>query len=97
MGAWFVTGALGLFEMNGGTSPDLRIDLTSPLFQHIKIKLDPAYYGGKVFEIKAYNNSPTNIYIQSAKLDGKLLTENAISFKDIVKGGKLELVMTSKP
>jgi predicted alpha-1,2-mannosidase len=97
MGAWFVTGALGLFEMNGGTSPDLRIDLTSPLFQHIKIKLDAAYYGGKVFEIKAYNNSPKNIYIQSARLNGKLLTENAISFKDIVKGGKLELFMTSKP
>jgi len=97
MGAWFVTASLGLFEMNGGTSPDLRVDLTSPLFNEAAIHLDPKYYPGKQFRIKTYNNSAKNIYIQSAKLNGKLLKENAISFKDIVKGGILELYMTAKP
>ena len=97
MGAWFVTSSIGLFEMNGGTSPDLRIDLTSPIFNEIKIKLNSSYYQGKEFVIKAHNNSVQNIYIQSAKLNGVLLKENYISFKDIVKGGLLELNMASKP
>nr|WP_068887515.1 GH92 family glycosyl hydrolase [Pedobacter panaciterrae] len=97
MGAWFVTSSIGLFEMNGGTSPDLRIDLTSPIFNEIKIKLNPNYYKGKEFVIKAHNNSPENIYIQSAKLNGKLLNSSFISFKDIVNGGLLELYMGSEP
>jgi len=97
MGAWFVTSSIGLFEMNGGTSQDLRIDLTSPIFNEIKIKLNSSYYQGKEFVIKAHNNSTQNIYIQSAKLNGVLLRENFISFKDIVKGGVLELNMASKP
>ncbi|WP_449437518.1 glycoside hydrolase domain-containing protein [Pedobacter steynii] len=83
--------------MNGGTSPDLRIDLTSPIFNEIKIKLNSSYYQGKEFVIKAHNNSVQNIYIQSAKLNGVLLKENYISFKDIVNGGLLELNMASKP
>jgi predicted alpha-1,2-mannosidase len=97
MGAWFVNASMGLFEMNGGTSPDLRIDLTSPLFQKVKINLDPTFYPGKTFQIIAHNNSAINIYIQSVKLNGKVLKENAFSFKDIVKGGVLELFMTSNP
>jgi len=97
MGAWFVISSLGLFEMNGGTSADLKIDITSPLFNQIKIKLDQNYYSGKEFLIKAYNNSPKNIYIQSIKLNGKRLKENCIGFKDIVNGGTLELYMTSNP
>lgn len=97
MGAWFVLSSMGLFEMNGGTSPDLRIDLTSPLFSRIRINLNPNYYKGKSFTITAYNNSAKNIYIQSAKLNGKALSGNFISFKDLVAGGKLEMNMGPKP
>ncbi|WP_214070340.1 GH92 family glycosyl hydrolase [Mucilaginibacter sp. dw_454] len=93
MGSWFVMSSMGLFEMNGGTSPDLRIDLSSPIFNSIKINLDPNFYKGKTFEIKTYNNSAKNIYIQSAKLNGRVLNGNFISFKDLVAGGKLELFM----
>ena len=93
MGAWFVNSALGLFEMNGGTSSGLRVDITSPLFSEITIKLDPRYYKGKAFVIKAYNNSARNIYIQSIKLNGSPVKDHYISFKDIVSGGKLELWM----
>lgn len=97
MGAWFVNSALGLFEMNGGTSPDLRIDITSPLFSEATIKLDAGYYKGKEFVIKAYNNLPGNIYIQAIKLNGVAVKGYAISFKDIVNGGRLELWMGSSP
>jgi predicted alpha-1,2-mannosidase len=97
MGAWFVLSSIGLFEMNGGTSPDLRIDLTSPIFNSVKINLNTEFYKGKLFTIQTFNNSAKNIYIQSAKLNGKLIHANFISFKDIVAGGKLELVMGAMP
>ncbi|HMI03859.1 MAG TPA: GH92 family glycosyl hydrolase [Pedobacter sp.] len=96
MGAWFVMASLGLFEMNGGTSADQTLDLTSPLFRTARIKLNSQYYPGKEFIVEAHDNSPENIYIKSAKLNGRMLKENKISFKDVVKGGKLELYMTDK-
>jgi predicted alpha-1,2-mannosidase len=96
MGAWFVMSALGLFEMNGGTSPDLLLDITSPLFKSAKIKLNNKYYPGKEFIIEAHDNSAENVYIKSTRLNGQLLKENKISFKDVVKGGKLELFMTDR-
>ena len=36
------------------------------------------------------NNSAKNIYIQSAKLNGKRYTRSYIDYKDIMKGGTLE-------
>jgi len=95
MGAWYVMTSLGLFEMNGGTSADQRLDITSPLFKSARIKLNSQYYPGKEFIIEAHDNSPENIYIKSARLNGRMLKENKISFKDVVKGGKLELFMTN--
>lgn len=94
MGAWYVMASLGLFEMNGGTSADQRLDITSPLFKSARIKLNSQYYPGEEFIIEAHDNSPENIYIKSARLNGRILKENKISFKDVVKGGKLELFMT---
>jgi predicted alpha-1,2-mannosidase len=97
MGAWYVMSALGLFEMNGGTSPELRLDITSPLFAEATITLDPAFFSGKKFVIKTYNNSATNIYIQSIKLNGKVVKDHPISFHDIVHGGTLEMWMGARP
>jgi putative alpha-1,2-mannosidase len=89
MGAWFVMSAMGFFEMNGGTSSKLRVDLTGPLFDRIKIQLDPRYYPGGEFVIETRNQSKENMYIRSVSLNGKELNEPRISFRDIVKGGKL--------
>lgn len=97
MGGWFVMSALGLFEMNGGTSPDLPVELTSPLFEKMTISLDTSYYEGKTFVIEAINNSKENIYIQSVSLNGKPLDQPRISFRDIVKGGSLTFEMGSQP
>jgi predicted alpha-1,2-mannosidase len=89
MGAWFVMSAMGLFEMRGGTSPDLRLDLTGPLFDRITIQLDTTYYQGNKFVIETLNRSKENIYILSITLNGKDVKDPWISFRDIVKGGKL--------
>jgi len=53
--------------------------------------------GGKTFTVEADDNSAENIYIQSAKLNGKPYTKSYIMYQDIVKGGKLELEMGPKP
>jgi putative alpha-1,2-mannosidase len=43
------------------------------------------------------NNSKENVYIQSAKLNGKQYNKCYLDYQDIVKGGKLELVAGDKP
>lgn len=97
LGGWFVMSAMGLFEMNGGVSVHPELDITSPLFEKITITLDNRYYQGKEFIIEAKNNSPENRYIQSARLNGKLLKNLRIPFESIIKGGKLVLEMGNTP
>ena len=93
MSAWYVLAASGIHPVCPG---DTRYEITSPVFDRIDIKLDPKYATGKVFTIIATNNSPTNIYIQSAKLNGKPYDKCWISHQDIIAGGVLELVMGDK-
>ena len=59
MGAWFVNSAMGFFEMNGAADEDPVMELSSPLFEKITIKLDPKYYLGKSFVIKAETRHST--------------------------------------
>ncbi|HWU48292.1 MAG TPA: glycoside hydrolase domain-containing protein, partial [Asticcacaulis sp.] len=52
---------------------------------------------GKRFEIVARHAGPKNIYIQKATLNGKPLNAAFLRQADIMAGGRLELVMGSKP
>lgn len=97
MSGWFVIASMGLFEMNGGVTSEPTFDLTSPLFDEIVIHFDNDFYTGKIFTIKANNNSPENIYIQSATFNGKSLKDCKLKFEDVVKGGELIFEMGSKP
>lgn len=97
MGAWFVMSAIGLFEMRGGTETRPELDLTSPLFNKITIRLDNRYFKGKTFVIEAHNNSKDNIYIQSATLNGKPLHGTRLFFDQVSAGGKLVLEMGPTP
>lgn len=89
--------ALGLFQVRGGCGIEPVYEITSPIFDRITIELDPEYYPGKKFEIVARNNSPDNVYIQSARLDGKPLTRPWIYHHELVDGGQLELKLGPKP
>ena len=42
-------------------------------------------------------NSAANKYIKEVKLNGKILDTLFISHTDIIKGGKLEFIMTDQP
>ena len=97
MGSWFVMGAIGLFQVDGGASTNPVYEIGSPIFEKITIQLDNKYYSGKEFVIIANNNSETNKYIQSATLNGKPLNKFWIYHSELVKGGELVLEMGPDP
>jgi predicted alpha-1,2-mannosidase len=89
--------ALGLFQVRGGCANEPVYEITAPIFDRITIHLDSDYYPGKKFEIVTTNNSPENVYIQSARLDGKPLNRPWFYHRELVDGGRLELVLGPEP
>ena len=94
MSAWFVLAASGLAQSCPG---DTRDEIFSPLFNQVTLRLDPKYTPGSTFTITAKNNSPANVYIQSATLNGRPLNRCWLDYKEIVAGGKLELELGAQP
>ena len=90
MSAWYILSSVGLYQVDpvGG-----RFVIGSPLFDKATVNVG----AGKTFTIVAKNNSDRNIYVQSARLNGKALKNSYIEFNDIRHGGTLELVMGPKP
>ena len=90
MSAWYILSSVGLYQVDpvGG-----RFVIGSPLFDKATVNVG----AGKTFTIVAKNNSDRNIYVQSARLNGKTLKNSYIDFNDIRHGGTLELVMGPKP
>ncbi|MEJ7663806.1 MAG: glycoside hydrolase domain-containing protein [Hymenobacter sp.] len=97
LSSFYVLLAMGLFEMDGGTAVRPTYDLSSPLFSRVVLHLDKKYYGGHTFTIEAKDNSETNVYIQSATLNGQPLDRPLLAHADLVKGGKLVLQMGPQP
>ena len=97
MGAWYVMSALGLFQIDGGASAKPFYEIGSPRFEKATIYLDQSYYPGKEFVIQAKNVSKDNIYIQSAKLNGKKLERPWFYHAELVNGGELILMMGPEP
>ena len=97
LSAYFVLLAMGLFEVDGGCAIRPGYDLTSPLFREIIVHLDSTYYRGRTLVIEAENNSAGNVYIQSARFNGKQLPDPTIAHEDIVAGGKLTFTMGPAP
>ncbi len=97
MGGWFVMSSMGLFEMEGGCETEPMVNISSPLFEKITVRLDNDYYTGKEFVIEARNNSKENVYIQSASFNNEPFNSVRIKFRDLVKGGKLVLEMGPEP
>jgi len=94
MSAWYVLTASGLHPSCPGST---RMEITSPVFDRIEFRLDRKYASGKTFTVIAHDNSPENMYIRSAFLNGRELTEPSIDYEDIMSGGILELYMDSRP
>ena len=97
MGALGVLMAIGLFDVEGGAAQKPTYQITSPLFDRVKIKLNNKYFSGGKFTIITRNNSAANAYIQSVKLNGKALKQFWFPHADLVRGGSLEIELGPQP
>ncbi|HNQ38020.1 MAG TPA: glycoside hydrolase family 92 protein [Prolixibacteraceae bacterium] len=90
MSAWYLFSSLGFYPVNPSNGVYV---LGSPLHEEATLHLP----NGKDFTVKAHGNSPRNIYIQSARLNGQPYKKSYITHRDILSGGLLELEMGSTP
>jgi len=90
MSAWYVLSACGIHPVCPG---ETRFEIASPTFDRSDISVG----FNKTFSIIANNNSPANIYIRSAKLNGKNYRKCYLDYHDIMNGGSLELQMGDQP
>lgn len=86
----FVFGALGFYPVNPANGVYV---IGSPLVNRATIRLPTS---GTTFAIIAENNSATNVYIQSAELNGKPMSRSWIHHAEIIRGGELRFKMGSR-
>lgn len=90
MSAWYVFSAMGIYPYNPSSG---TYQIGSPIFEKSVIKVSE----NKSFTIKANNVSDKNIYIQSAKLNGKEFNRTYITHEEITTGGELQFEMGPEP
>ena len=88
--SWYVMSAMGFYPVDPST-PDYIIG--SPIFDQVTLHMG----NGKDLVITAHDNSSTNIYIQSATLNGKPWNKPWFSQSDIANGAHLVFQMGPKP
>ena len=90
MSAWYIFSALGFYPVCPGTDEYV---LGAPYIPYAKINLP----NGRAFEIKAPGVSDKNCYVKEVRLNGKPYGKMYIKHSDILDGGTLEFIMSSKP
>jgi putative alpha-1,2-mannosidase len=90
MSAWYVLSSMGLYSMNPASG---EYEIGSPLFEKTTLNVSDDTF----FIIEAEHVSDTNIYIQSATLNGNDFNQTVISHQQIIQGGTLKFVMGPKP
>ncbi|MDE1175046.1 MAG: GH92 family glycosyl hydrolase [Edaphobacter sp.] len=88
---WFTYAALGFYPVN--TANGVYV-LGSPLIDRATIVNDVT---GARFQIIAESNSPTNLYIQRAELNGHALHRAWLKQEEIAVGGELRFRMGPRP
>src|SRR5215469_5887947 len=90
MSAWLLFTTMGFYPVNPASGEYM---IGSPLYRRIGIRLQ----NGKTFNVIAESVSATNLYIQSATLDGKPLNQPLITWEQIQSGATLKFRMGAKP
>ena len=90
MSAWLLFTALGFYPVNPASGEYM---IGSPMFPQMSL----AVANGKTFRIESQGNSPSNVYIQSATLNGRELDIPVITWEQIQAGGVLHFEMGPKP
>ena len=88
--AWYVFSAMGFYPVCPGSG---QYVIGSPLFRKCTLNLE----NGKSFEIDNPGNCAQKVYIGSMHLNGLDYTKNYLNHSDLLKGGKLEIKMSSLP
>ncbi len=88
MSAWYLMSALGFYQVCPG---DPIYTIGRPIVDGAKIPVE-----GGVFEIIVLDNNPENKYVKEVRLNGKKLETPFFHHNDIVKGGKLEFLMSNQ-
>ena len=88
--AWYVFSALGFYPVCPGTD---QYVLGAPLFKKTTVHFE----NGKTLEIKAPQNSRTNIYIKDMKVNGAEYSKNYLTHSLLQNGGVIDCVMSDAP
>lgn len=88
--AWYVFSALGFYPVCPGTD---QYVLGAPLFKKATVHFE----NGKTFEIKAPQNSCTNLYIKDMKVNGAEYSKNYVTHSLLQNGGVVDCVMSDTP
>ena len=86
LSGWVVFGMMGLYPVCPGNT-DYAI--SQPVFDQIEIKLDQNFYPGKKLVI---SKSGEGEYIRKISLNGKKHNRYFIKHRELVSGGKLEII-----
>jgi predicted alpha-1,2-mannosidase len=93
MSSWAVLSMMGMYSVDPAS---LAYELVGPDFPRVVIHLRKPY-AGKSFTIEAQGQPASEPYIQSVQLNGRLHTQNWISFHSIANGGTLRYTVGARP
>ncbi len=91
LSAWLLFSMMGIYPACPG---DMDFAICSPVFDEVKIRLDPKYYPGKELVIEAVNaKGDENLLIDKVEWNGKRHQSWFISHQELVKGGRLRVFL----
>ncbi|MDR7276155.1 GH92 family glycosyl hydrolase [Catenuloplanes atrovinosus] len=90
MSAWYVFAALGFYPLQMGSASYV---IGSPLFTKATINLE----NGRKVVIRAPQNSPANVYVQSLKVNGKAWNQSHLPHSVLANGATLDFTMGATP
>ena len=89
MSAWYIFSSLGFYPVAPGSD---QYALGSPAIGKAVLQLE----NGKTFTIEAQDQGDKNVYTKKVLLNGVPLTRHYITHKEVMDGGTLLFVMSSK-
>jgi putative alpha-1,2-mannosidase len=91
--------AIGLFDFNGCVGESPALEITSPVFDRIKIKFPSVDNPDNIteFEIITKKRNPDDVYIQKVMLNGERWESFELPVTKFFEGGKLEIELGPKP
>ncbi len=90
MSAWYMFAAMGFYPVSPVSGEYL---LCSPIFDQVSISLQ----SGKRFDVVCHKASAKSVYIHAVKLNGKVMPNSYIIYRDIMNGGRLDIYMQDTP